>query len=298
MNWRFVLLLAALAACGCKSSSVPGVDPFFGRTTVPPQPTGAIGRGADPAYATGPGGPALPPPSYGMPGTAPAPLGAVPATPLAPGGTNSFPSPPSPATSGGLPWTSPGATTPAPGSTIAPTRPTWPYSGAPTAVPAPAAIPAPASAPRSPYGTPYIPSGSGTTVPPITPSPGGYPTGASGAGAIPGTTTPAGSDYYRRTSATPGAGQNWTASAAGGPTSPIRIVEPSARPTDGGTVADAAAEGSAAADAAAIVADRQRIVRNLSPRPGSDTVAREAAPARSVNIADLPPADGQSPTLR
>ena len=48
-----VILLAGLAGC---ASQTPKVDPFFGRTTVPPPPTGSIaGRSADPYYQSAPG---------------------------------------------------------------------------------------------------------------------------------------------------------------------------------------------------------------------------------------------------
>lgn len=54
MKRAFLIILIALGLAGCKSQS-PTVDPFFGRTTVPPPPTGSIaGRAADPCYQAAP----------------------------------------------------------------------------------------------------------------------------------------------------------------------------------------------------------------------------------------------------
>jgi hypothetical protein len=49
MRWAILILLIAFGFAGCKSQT-PTVDPFFGRTTVPPPPTGSIAGRADPYY--------------------------------------------------------------------------------------------------------------------------------------------------------------------------------------------------------------------------------------------------------
>ncbi len=54
MKRAILIILIALGLAGCKSQT-PTVDPFFGRTTVPPPPTGSIaGRAADPYYQAAP----------------------------------------------------------------------------------------------------------------------------------------------------------------------------------------------------------------------------------------------------
>ena len=51
MKWPLVMILLGLFVTGCCQSQPPGCDPFFGRTTIPPPPTGTIGgRPADPCY--------------------------------------------------------------------------------------------------------------------------------------------------------------------------------------------------------------------------------------------------------
>jgi hypothetical protein len=50
MKRAFLIILIAMVLAGCKNQT-PTVDPFFGRTTVPPPATGSIaGRTADPYY--------------------------------------------------------------------------------------------------------------------------------------------------------------------------------------------------------------------------------------------------------
>jgi hypothetical protein len=51
MKWLLALLiLVGLSVAGCKSQA-PVCDPFFGRATIPPPPTGSVtGRPADPCY--------------------------------------------------------------------------------------------------------------------------------------------------------------------------------------------------------------------------------------------------------
>jgi len=51
MKRLFVLVIAAVVLCGCRNQAPPAVDPFFGRTRVPPPPTGSLsGRRAAPYY--------------------------------------------------------------------------------------------------------------------------------------------------------------------------------------------------------------------------------------------------------
>jgi hypothetical protein len=50
MNRANLILIIALGLAGCKNQA-PAVDPFFGRTTVPPPPTGSVSaQTADPYY--------------------------------------------------------------------------------------------------------------------------------------------------------------------------------------------------------------------------------------------------------
>ena len=74
------ITVVLLSLAGCVSQSqVPKCDPFFGRTTIPPPPTGsAAGRCADPYYQTLPGAQTPPPPQ--SPGCPPA-SSAAPASP-------------------------------------------------------------------------------------------------------------------------------------------------------------------------------------------------------------------------
>ncbi len=54
MKRAFLIIIFAIGMAGCKSQT-PTVDPFFGRTTVPPPPTGSIaGRAGDPYYQSSP----------------------------------------------------------------------------------------------------------------------------------------------------------------------------------------------------------------------------------------------------
>jgi hypothetical protein len=79
-----VLAVVVLATCACRSQSPPGHDPFFGRTTVPPPPTGSAAvRAIDPYYrgASSPAaGATLRTPSYGDP-SVPPPAPRLPASP-------------------------------------------------------------------------------------------------------------------------------------------------------------------------------------------------------------------------
>jgi hypothetical protein len=65
------LFVAVGVLCGCRGQSPPGSDPFFGRTAVPPPPTGsAAGRLPDPYYRAAPGAaaPLAPVPQVQQPG--------------------------------------------------------------------------------------------------------------------------------------------------------------------------------------------------------------------------------------
>lgn len=73
--YRFVFLFALLLLCGCRNRSAQ-LDPFLGRTTVPPPPTGSIGSPG----ATGLSYPATPP-SFNPGSTAPSTI-----PPASPGG--------------------------------------------------------------------------------------------------------------------------------------------------------------------------------------------------------------------
>jgi len=77
MKRRFALIIAISVLCGCRNQSPPGNDPFFGRTAVPPPPTGsATGRLPDPCYRGTPAAtaPLAPIPQVQQPGvTLPAP---------------------------------------------------------------------------------------------------------------------------------------------------------------------------------------------------------------------------------
>lgn len=98
MKRAIAMLFLACWLAGCKSQT-PTVDPFFGRTTVPPPPTGSIpGQSADPYYRSAPG---LQPPSL----QASAPYGTVPSN-LGRTTTN----PTSPPSYSGLNWTNPSNT--------------------------------------------------------------------------------------------------------------------------------------------------------------------------------------------
>jgi hypothetical protein len=55
MTRPVILILIALLMAGCKNQQSPTADPFFGRTTVPPPPTGSsTGHPVDPSYQAPP----------------------------------------------------------------------------------------------------------------------------------------------------------------------------------------------------------------------------------------------------
>ena len=66
MKWLFLLILVATSLAGCKSQTTV-TDPFFGRTTIPPPPTGSVsGRPADPCYQPPPLGQTPPAGRFGF----------------------------------------------------------------------------------------------------------------------------------------------------------------------------------------------------------------------------------------
>jgi len=90
-----VIVCIILAATSCRHQNPPGVDPFFGRTTVPPPPTGAASPQATDPYYRDP--PAFPSPSSGAGTTLPPPANS--------GGASGL-SAPGAGTAGGL-WPAP-----------------------------------------------------------------------------------------------------------------------------------------------------------------------------------------------
>jgi hypothetical protein len=113
MNRFFAPILVTLLLAGCTNpSQPPKCDPFFGRTVIPPPPTGsATGRCADPYYPT--------PPVVQMPAQTPSQSpGCVPAAP---------------ATTAPPPMAAPAWTTPPPAS-AAPNTALPPSSSAPPGI--------------------------------------------------------------------------------------------------------------------------------------------------------------------
>ena len=152
MNRYFApIAVVSLLLAGCTSpSQSPKCDPFFGRTTIPPPPTGsAAGRCPDPYYHTLPGVQTpSPPPSPGCPpasSAAPATPPAGPSTWAAPQGRAATASPPPSNSSPGT--IAPSQLAPRPSSTL-PSR-TAPPSSAPYGNPPPAA-PANSASPAVP----------------------------------------------------------------------------------------------------------------------------------------------------
>ena len=161
MRRLFAVILLALLTVGCKSQA-PVYDPFFGRTTIPPPPTGSVtGQNADPWYQPPPLGPqsSTTPPMVQLPmqPTAQSPLPTQPIPGPAPTAQPSLP-PQSPSNT----WAPrPSSTAPSPQNRSAPR----PSSTAPTPAPG--------------VGSPYTPPGGsfdyrGTSMPktvPLTSSP-------------------------------------------------------------------------------------------------------------------------------
>jgi hypothetical protein len=271
MKWLSALLLVGLLVAGCKSQA-PMADPFFGRTTIPPPATGAVGRAADPCYQ--------PPPLVQTPPQAPAgcqqPIVQVPAQ---------------------TPSSSPPAAlqVPAPATTQPPTQmPAQPAPGQPLGQalgPSPTAAPSSAPPALAPRPTSTLPGGSTAPAPTYPAAP--PPTAPSPASP---TTAPGPSSPY----SPPGGSFNYRgASTQGGvplvPSQPEgRVAIPASS-----TLSVARTETSTAADdrmprpldetlTQGSSAVRKPIVRTLQPR-GSDN-----ATDRPIDITDLPktPASG------
>ena len=247
MKRAFLIILIALGLAGCKSQS-PTVDPFFGRTTVPPPPTGSIaGRAADPYYQAAP--PVQPGPlqantpyNQGRPTTN---------APLYSGGS-SWTNQSNPANSApGSTWTNPlNTANSTPGSTLTNQSNAPRYSG-----PAPSALTGPSSA-----GTPGTSPYPMQPLPQNSPAPGTPPAGyspqttpaqpASMPSTLPGSTMPGGNRYtppggsfnYQGTSnpapnpqpASPSPNRVATPFFAGGPPNrtTVPVTDSSPRPLD------------------------------------------------------------------
>lgn len=182
MKRLFGLILIAILLAGCKSDP-PVCDPFFGRTTIPPPPTGAVAGCADPCYqpppliATPPAATGCSPPTVQLPSAATS-ASTPPAIqmPFGPQGTTAQPlmnqASPQPAAPGFGPMA------PRPSSTMPSSAPPPRYS-TPPASPAATLGPSPSGNPVAAPGTnPYAPnpSGSPATSPGTNPyaPPGGY----------------------------------------------------------------------------------------------------------------------------
>jgi hypothetical protein len=151
MTRSAILILVGLLMVGCKSQP-PTADPFFGRATIPPPPTGAAtGRVAEPAYLAPPVVQAAPqspssvaPPFVQMPG--PVPSGVATPTPQ-----TQTPQMPAPQTqTPQMPQTSP---PPGIGPVLSTPRPTSTIPGA-----VPATRPSPIVSPTGTASS-YVPPG-------------------------------------------------------------------------------------------------------------------------------------------
>jgi hypothetical protein len=323
------LSMVVIVLCGCKGQSPPGTDPFFGRTTVPPPPTGAAIGGADPYYR---GSPSAAPPMVMLPApqaSAPTPNGSLPGPFAPPAATVTHP----PVTQ--MPATQPPVVQP-PTSYLPPGAPPAGSMAPPVQPAAPAGSPPASFAPPSAPAQPPM----GSAAPPASAPPATGP--ASGNRYDP----PGGSFDYRGSSNTAPTNPVSLRSGNSPPSLPaeqvparladtsasrIRIVEPQNRPAP---LADAAASGgatrnaltpasttaptnataSASSDAASVsLAGRQPVIQTLQPRPNASVTApayaaptygtpRTAAgsagsslrpqptPGRSVDLMDLPQA--------
>ncbi len=233
---RLVLaIVAAAALSGCRQSGQQAIDPFWGRTTVPPCPTGQIGAPiVNPGYqqpltpqvtitpgtpTTLPGGTLSPgaPPNLLPAPTSSAPAGTISPTPTMPGAANGggygAPAVTSPPSAYPMPNRAPlsgyynSDSTPLgapPGSPAV----TMPGSGSSGAYPATPTTPngmAPATNGTAPAGT--IPGSSSPTGPAPNPAPAGSPS----SGGVPGYFPPGGFNYDNRNGSTrPSPGGNWT----------------------------------------------------------------------------------------
>jgi hypothetical protein len=143
---RSLLAIGLFAlCCGCQNQARPANDPFWGRTRVPPPPTGAAGgTGADPYYNQ-------PPASPGMPAVPTVPQ------PLPPGAATPMGVPP---VSGGASYTYPGYAPP----TATVTAPASAGFGRPMATPV-------SMATNPPSGNGYSPGSVAPTSPPVSVTP-------------------------------------------------------------------------------------------------------------------------------
>jgi len=119
MRWYFALMLIGILASGCKSQA-PTTDPFFGRTTIPPPPTGSVTGcpAADPGYQSPPTATSAPTAPTGT--AAPlAPSVQLPSQPAATSSTSATPTP-TPIPSLAPSAAPPGAPSAAPRGTTAP----------------------------------------------------------------------------------------------------------------------------------------------------------------------------------
>lgn len=256
MRWFFVAMVVGLSAAGCKSQA-PVCDPFFGRTTIPPPPTGSVtGRPADPNYQPPPLAPgaslapsALAPPTVQMPcQPSPQPAVSQPAPvmqpfvpqPLAPPTVTTQPSSP-------LQPTSPPGLAP----NVAAPRPTSTGSS-----PVPGSAP-PASTPAPSYVPPSAPSSAPSSVP----------------------SPPAGNSPY----APPGGSFNYRGASTQS-SMPSVLTQPNVR-VSAASSTNSSATGMVPAGGAALAGGsggRTPIIRTLQPRGGDDTSPRP------VDILDLP----------
>ena len=287
-----------MAGCQCQP---PTCDPFFGRTTIPPPPTGAVtGRPADPCYQP----PPLAPPTVSTPSSpcncAPQVQMATPPCSSCAGGA-SAPAP-QPAYPSGL---TPSYAAPRPTSTggcnncpgAAPAGPTAPpplYPGpvSPGPVPGPGPVAAPLNtAPGA--AAPAIPPGAGPIAAPNA-NPNAPPSGSPAAPPGGNPTAPPGSPYLP-----PGGSFNYRGSSTQGPTSTPSAALP-------------AASGGATASFASMATTRPNAADDRTPRPVDDPAAdgasargkpifrtlqpraKDDAPNHPVDIGDLPknPASG------
>lgn len=293
MKRTLLLIVAAMVCGGCHNQGQSNVDPFFGRTTVPPPATGSVGaKPGTPSYQQPqlpqlPAGGTLQPipqlqPGAMAPSTVPGgAAGAMTAPPsgLNPGATagarpgSTFP----PATGWGLTPLSPGTTATTPVAT-----PTMPVTASPTPF---TASPTPISTPMTPITTPAPSSGApaaGSAAPTgSTPSPGGAPpAGFNYRGTA--TEQSIGGTLASSSSAPATVAGSTIPSIPGSPDSSPSIVRiPAGQENTKALSPDRPAE---------TLADRRPIVRTLQPRP------RETA-AASADGSTTPSATPGTPSL-
>ena len=186
MKWHFALMLIGILVTGCKSQA-PTTDPFFGRTTIPPPPTGSVMGcpATDPGYQLPPAGPTtmtspsaagsltpsvqLPSQPTGASSTSPTPTptpSLAPAAAAPPAATTPPAAVPStaPAGNNSLPGISPSVLAPRPSSSM-PTKAATPPSTSPTP-PSGSASPYPSGGAYNYRGTPTATTQNSRTVAP------------------------------------------------------------------------------------------------------------------------------------